>query len=125
MRTTEAVIGPNPKPIEDVSSVWVDFNPYGSKLKQRFRRIVKEAREQIPTKSRGVLIIQGLREEVARTILQERLVEPQYSNIVGVVAVRDGAIAVRRSNHADVSLDFLAVCARHSLFHGLDLGNQV
>lgn len=105
------------------ASACVFYDSSGSKVEQRFRTVLKLAKKQIPSESRGILIIQGLDENKAARILQERLGQPEYYNIIAGVAIRNGAISVRRDNHADVPNDFIGKCISYSLFYGYDIGN--
>jgi hypothetical protein len=103
--------------------VCIFLNPYGSKIEQRFREELRQSRRQIPAGSRGILVIQGLNEDVASRIMQERICCPEYRNIIAGVAIDNGAIAVRRDDHSDVETDFIGKCVSFSLFHGYDVGN--
>jgi len=103
--------------------VCIFLNPYGSKIEQRFREALRQSRKQIPSVSRGILVIQGLDEDKASGIMQQRLGHPEYRNIIAGVAIDNGAIVVRRDDHSDVSTDFIGKCVSFSLFHGYDVGN--
>jgi hypothetical protein len=123
-RVMKISVGTTPTPLSLTQApVCILFNPFGSKVLQRFRTTLRQSRDQIPSGSRGILVIQGLDEEKAANIMQERLGHPEYHNIVAGVAIDNGAIAVRRDDHADVDLDFVGKCVSHSLFHGYDVGN--
>ena len=105
-----------------MSPIVIYYSPPEKKIEQKFRSILKEAKEQIPPTNRGILIIQGLDENRASEILQERIGFPEYQNIIAVVAINNGVTAVMRDDH-DVDINFIGSCVSHSLFYDYDLGN--
>lgn len=107
----------------DKAPVCIFLDPYGIKIEQRFREALRQSRKQIPSGSRGILIIQGLDEDKASRIMQQRLGHSEYNNVVAGVAIGNGAIVVRRDDHSDVDTDFIGKCVSFSLFHGYDVGN--
>lgn len=120
----QITVGTTPTPLSlGQTPVCIFLNPYGSKIEQRFREALRQSRKQIPSGSRGILVIQGLNEDVASGIMQERICYPEYCNIIAGVAIDNGAIAVRRDDHSDVDTDFIGKCVSHTLFHGYDVGN--
>jgi hypothetical protein len=120
----QITVGTKPTPLSLTQApVCIFLNPYGSKIEQRFRATLRQSRKQIPSGSRGILVIQGLNEDKASRIMQQRLGRPEYHNIIAGVAIDNGAIAVRRDDHADVDLDFIGKCVSQSLFYGYDVGN--
>ena len=123
-RSMQITVGTTLTPISaSVAEVTISFNPFGSKIEQRFRSVLKESKRQIPSKSRGILIIQGLDEAKAMSVLQERLGRPDYHNIIAGVAIGNGVYAVPRDDHSDVDYDFIGKCVSCSLFHDYDVGN--
>jgi len=120
----QITVGTTPTPLSLAQApVCIFLNPYGSKIEQRFREVLRQSRKQIPSGSRGILVIQGLDEDKASRIMQQRLGHPEYRNIIGGVAIDNGAVAVRRDDHSDVDTDFIGKCVSFSLFHGYDVGN--
>jgi hypothetical protein len=120
----QITVGTTPTPLSlGQTPVCIFLNPYGSKIEQRFREALRQSRRQIPSESRGILVIQGLNEGVASRIMRERICYPEYRNIIAGVAIDNGAIAVRREDHSDVDTDFIGKCISFSLFHGYDVGN--
>lgn len=107
------------------ASITISFNPFGSKLEQKFREILKEAKQQIPSECRGIVIIQGLNEEKGMKILQARIGHPDYQNIIAGVAIDNGVYAVQRDDHKDVDLDFISKCVTYSLFYGYDISSFI
>lgn len=125
MGSMQITVGTMPTPLSVTrSSVAVYFNPFGSKIEQKFRSMLRKSKDQIPQDSRGILIIQGLDEEKGMKILQERIGHDDYHNIIAGVALGNGAIAVRRNDHNDVNLGFIGTSVSNSLFHGYDVGSH-
>lgn len=125
-RLMKITVGTTATPLSVRSaSITISFNPFGSKLEQKFREVLKEAKEQIPSERRGIVIIQGLNEEKGMKILQERIGHPNYQNIIAGLAIDNGVYAVQRDDHKDVDLDFISKCVSYSLFYGYDIGNFV
>jgi hypothetical protein len=121
----QITVGSTPIPLSLAQATACIFlNPYGSKIEKKFRAALKQSRRQIPSRNRGILVIQGLSENKASEIMQERLGHPEYHNIIAGVAIHNGAVLVRRDDHADVDTDFIGKCVSHSLFYGYDVGNQ-
>lgn len=124
VRSSQITVGTTPTPISAKNAnVIISFNPFGSKIEQRFRIILRKAQRQIPSDGRGILIIQGLDETNGMNILQERLGHPDYRNIVAGVAIGNGVQVVRRDDHTDIDFDFIGKCVSHSLFYDYDIGN--
>jgi hypothetical protein len=120
----QITVGTTPTPSSlDQAPVCIFLNPYGSKIEQTFREALRQSRKQIPSGSRGILVIQGLDENEASRIMQQRLGHSEYNNVIAGVAMGNGAIAVRRDDHSDVDTDFIGKCVSFSLFHGYDVGN--
>ena len=54
------------------------YNPFGKKEIQKLRRIVKEAKNQIPKSSRGCMIIRSVHSKPLVDIANEKLVQLDY-----------------------------------------------
>lgn len=121
---TQITVGTTPTPLSSTQApIRIFFNPLGSKIEQKFRAMLKQSKKQIPSGSRGILVIQGLNEEKASKIMQQQIGHPEYNNIIAGVGIENGAIAVRRDDQTDVDMDFIGKCVSHSLFYGYDIGN--
>jgi hypothetical protein len=79
---------------EENAHIQVIYDPFGSKELQKVRRIIKEANEQLPRKSRGIIILETEHTKRMVGIAQEKLVEPRYEQVIAILVTGNGAWSV-------------------------------
>jgi hypothetical protein len=87
----------------------VIYNPFSNKELQKVRRIIKEANEQLPRTSRGIIILETLHAERMITIGEEKLKEPKYAQVIAILMMGNGAWSIPNVRHRDFPLDFLKI----------------
>lgn len=85
------------------------FNPFGIREIQKIRRIIKEAKNQLPTKSMGVIILEINHTEKMVKLAEEKIKQPGYEHIIAILVVGNGAWAVPNPNYKYYPLDFLKI----------------
>ncbi len=87
------------------------YKPFGIKELQKVRRIIREANDQIPTMSRGVIILETLHPSRMLTVAQEKLNIPRYVHIIAILVTGYEAWLVPNLQHLDIPSSFLKIGA--------------
>ena len=98
-----------PKPITRTMNIVVFYDPYGSKELQKARRLIREARDQLPRDSKSIVILESLHSRRLVKIAEEKLKQTRYENLVAVVVTGNGAGLALNQQHQDFPVDFLKI----------------
>lgn len=89
--------------------IQIFYNPFGIREIQKIRRIIKEAKNQLPRKSKGVIILEINHTEKMVKLAEEKINQPGYEHIIAILVVGNGAWAVPNPNYQYYPLDFLKI----------------
>jgi len=87
--------------------IQVVYNPYGSKDLQKVRRLIREAKDQLPTNMRSIIVLETLHTKRMVNIAEEKLKHPGYENVIVVLVVGDGAWSVPNPLQSGFPLEFV------------------
>lgn len=90
------------------------FNPFGNKEIQKIRRILKEAKNQIPKTHRGIIILEVNHTEKMVSVVEEKINRKGYEHIIVVLVVGNGAWLVPNKSHKDFPKDFVSIAVKDS-----------
>jgi hypothetical protein len=110
VRLSIITVGTRPTKISQESAhIQVIYNPFGSRELQKVRRIIREARYQLPHTSRGIIILETWHTERMVKIAEEKLKEPRYKQVIVILVVGNGAWSVPNALHQNFPLDFVKI----------------
>jgi hypothetical protein len=113
VRKFDIIVGTKPtKASEESAYFQIIYEPFGSRELQKMRRIIKEASDQIPKMSRGVIVIETFHSERLLNIAEEKIAKPRYSHIVSILVKGNRVWSVPNPRHSDFSLDFLRIAVQ-------------
>jgi len=98
-----------PKPLTQVMNIQVFFDPYGSKELQKARRLIREARDQLPHDSRSIMILESLHSQRLVKIAEEKLKKTGYENLIAILVTGNGAWLALNQRHQSFSVDFVKI----------------
>ena len=105
-----AIVPDRPIQISDENFlIRIFFNPFGNKELQKIRRILKEAKNQIPKSGRGIIILEVNHTEKMVDIVQEKINQRGYEHIIAVLVVGNGAWSVPNIIHQNFPRDFFKI----------------
>ena len=88
------------------AGVQVIYNPFGPKEKQKISRIIREARDQLPTSARGIIILDVEHTKEMVSVAEEKLRQPGYQHVIGILLTGNGAWFTPNPVHASFPLEF-------------------
>ena len=94
--------------IPENAEIHITYDPYGSKELQKIRRLMKEAKEQLPRASKGVIILSVSHPAKIALVAQEKLRNQRYSHIACILVVGRETWLVPNPQHPDFPFDFAA-----------------
>jgi hypothetical protein len=89
--------------------VSVSYDLFGKKALQKARGIIKEARDQIPAESRGIIIFEPGDSHRLVKMVEEKLKSESYQHIIGVILMGGGAWFVSNPLHKNFPVDFINI----------------
>lgn len=105
-------VGTTPKKVAEESAyIQVIYNPFGSKELRKVKRIIKEANDQLPRTSRGIIILETWHSGRMVRIAEEKLREPKYRQVIAILFVGGEVWSVPNAIHQEFPLDFLKIAA--------------
>lgn len=109
-----ATVETAPKPITQLANIQVVFDPFGSKELQKARRLIREARVQLPQDSKSIMVLESLHPKRIVRIAEEKLKQAGYENVIAILVVGDVPTGKERfltlnASHLSFPLDFLKV----------------
>jgi hypothetical protein len=96
-----------PKPVTQTMNIQVLYDPFGSKELQKARRLISEARTQLPQDSKSIIILESLHSRRFVKIAEEKLKQPGYENIVAILVTGDNVLLALNQRHEAFSIDFI------------------
>lgn len=103
-------VGTTPtKASEENARIQVIYNPFGSKELQKVRHTIREANDQLPRASRGVIILETRHAERIVRIAEEKLRELRHRQVIAILVTGSEAWSLPNAIHQDFSLDFLKI----------------
>lgn len=110
VRLSRIIVGTTPTKVSQESAhIQVIYNPFGSKELQKVRGIIREAKDQLPQVSRGIIILETWHTERMVKIAEEKLKAPGYERVIVILVIGDGAWSVPNALHQNFSLDFVKI----------------
>ncbi len=110
VRLGRITVGTTPTKVSQESAhIQVIYNPFGSKELQKVRGIIREARDQLPQTSRGIIILETWHTERMVKIAEEKLKEPGYGQVIVILVIGNGAWSVPNALHQNFPLDFVKI----------------
>ena len=104
-----------PKPLTQVMNIQVFFDPYGSKELQKARRLIREARDQLPHDSRSIMILESLHSQRLVKIAEEKLKKTGYENLIAILVTGNGVWLALNQRHQGFSVDFVKIAVLPNL----------
>jgi len=92
---------------ETNAHIQVVYDPYGSKDLQKIRRLVREAKDQLPGEMRSIIILETLHPERMVSIAQEKLKQPGYEKVIVILVVGNGAWSVPNPLQSSFPMEFV------------------
>lgn len=110
VRLMRMKIGTTPTKVSEESAhIQVIYNPFGSKELRKMRRIIREANNQLPRTSRGIIILETQHSERVVRVAEEKLREPRYGKVIAILVVGDKVWSAPNALHQKFPLDFLKI----------------
>jgi hypothetical protein len=105
-------VGTTPTQLSETNAhIQVVYDPYGSKDLQKVRRLIKEAKEQLPTDMRPIIVLETEHSERMVKIAEEKLKQAGYENVAIILVIGNGAWSVPNPLHSDFPLEFVKTAA--------------
>jgi len=114
VRQAEITVGTKPIRVGEESAYFqMIYKPFGNKELQKVKRTIKEANDQIPKMSRGVIVLETIQPKRLLTITEEKLRDPRYGHIIAILITGYDAWLVPNARYSEIPKDFLKI-AVHS-----------
>lgn len=108
IRQYQMTVGATPKKLsQENMDIQVVYNPFGIKELQKIRRMIKEAKEQLPKSARGVIILETWHTERTVPVVEERLRSVGYEHVAVTLVTGNGAWSVPNPLHQSFPFDFI------------------
>jgi len=105
-------VGTTPRQLSETNAhIQVVYDPYGSKDLQKIRRLIREAREQLPTETRSIIVLETEHTERMVRIAEEKLRQAGYENVVVILVIGNGGWSVPNPVHSGFPLEFVKTAA--------------
>lgn len=113
VRQGEMEVGTKPTKLgEENTYLQIIYKPFGIRELQKMRRIIKEAKDQIPKSSRGVIILNTQHPQRMLKVAEEKLTNPKYGHIIAILVTGNGAWSVPNLRHHDFPPNFLKIAVQ-------------
>ena len=113
LRQGEMIVGTKPTTLGEENTYFqIMYNPFGIRELQKVGRIIKEASNQIPRKSKGVIILETLHPKMMLKVAEAKLLDPRYGHIIAILVIGNGAWSVPNLRHNDFPLKFLKIAVQ-------------
>ncbi len=92
---------------ETNAHIQVIYDPYGSKELQKVRRLIREAKDQLPADMRSIIVLETEHTKRMVSIAEQKLRQPGYEKIIVILVVGNGAWSVPNAVQSGFPLDFV------------------
>ena len=100
--------GTTPTQLSETNAhIQVVYDPFGSKELQKVRRLIREARDQLPIDMRSIIVLETEHTERMVKIAEEKLRQPGYGNVIVVLVVGNGAWSIPNPLQSSFPLEFV------------------
>jgi hypothetical protein len=101
-------VGTTPTQLSETNAhIQVVYDPYGSKDLQKVRRLVREARDQLPSDKRSIIVLETDHPKRMVSIAEEKFKQPGYGKIIVILVVGNGAWSVPNPLQSNFPMEFV------------------
>jgi hypothetical protein len=101
-------VGTTPTQLSETNAhIQVVYDPYGSKELQKIRRLIREAKDQLPTNMRSIIVLETAHTKRMVNIAEEKLKQSGYENVITVLVTGNGAWSVPNPLQSNFPLEFV------------------
>lgn len=101
-------VGTTPTQVSETNAhLQVVYDPYGSKDLQKIRRLIREAKDQLPTAMRSIIILETEFTERMVSIAEEKMRQRGYEKVIVILVVGNGAWSVPNPLQASFPIEFV------------------
>lgn len=101
-------VGTAPTQLSETNAhIQVVYDPFGSKELQKVRRLIREAKDQLPIDMRSIMVLETEHTERMVKIAEEKIKQSGYANVIVVLVVGNGAWSAPNPFQAGFPMEFV------------------